>query len=174
MQFPCESAEEENRTEYQTTKLFTVSKRISPFKERPAVSIVEEKLVLALLESVEAVLMAHGLDVLPVGLLPITTQSSLSAELAKLRSLRNEYVERLERMNKELDERESNENLSEEAGEFPAPSTSSEVSRLEEHKRNKERIRLEMKEMLHILAGLLADHQNLTIPEVINEYRNRP
>lgn len=52
-------------------------------------------------------------------------------------------------------------------------SVDEEVGRLEEHKKTKLRVRQELKELLQATAGLLAEHRNLRIAEVIADFKQR-
>lgn len=124
----------------------------------------------SVLESLQAAVAEHGVSAIPAGLLPPTTRSSLAEELQKLRDIRTQYIERLKELEGALGTRSYDENELRNSTRFEASASSSELARMEEHRNNKIKVRLDAKELLQALAGLMAEHNNVTIPDVIKEY----
>jgi hypothetical protein len=129
------------------------------------------KLMNSVLDTLSESTRLHGTEIYPPQLFATFTASSVSSEIETLKALREKYVERLMQLNEvwtkcgptTVDEKENSANLS--------PVSINTMARLEEHKKNKERLRLELKELLQALAGLMAEHKNVSLPDIISEYK---
>lgn len=164
VQFTLPAAQDSDSVELETLTLYVPSSSNISLKQRS----VDSSAVIAILSSLEGAITQHGTTCIPIDLIPASTRSSLFNELEKLRSLRLEYASELKALNSSKGSQASGAN-----DERPSPATnSSELSRMEEHKRNKEKVRLDARELLQALAGLMAEHNNVTIPDVISDYKS--
>jgi len=117
----------------------------------------------------------HGIAIFPGACFPPITHSSASGELHALLRLREQYVERLTQLNQRSVEEEKTNVDEEDADDISFSERcngNSCVERLRDHKRNTERLRVELKELIHALAGVMADHKNLSLCDIISEYKN--
>jgi hypothetical protein len=99
----------------------------------------------------------------------------MNSELCALKDIRNSYVDRLASLNEALALTSGSEDAESESTILGASSSTFPnvpQARLEEHKKSKEAQRSEVKELLQILAGVLADHKNVSILDIITEYKN--
>lgn len=65
---------------------------------------------------------------------------------------------------------ESQKSEGKESSSLP-PTNSSELSRLEDHKSNKDKVRADARELLQTLANRMAYHNNVTFLDVISDYK---
>lgn len=138
------------------------------FGESDRKLVLEQSSIAGLLsEAIEL----HGTSIFPKNCFPPITNASAAAEIQSLVSLRDQYVERFKRLT-QLEVRQKVEEADDEEVALGSTKMAGSVSRLKEHKKNKEKIRLELKEVIQALAGIMADHKNVSIADVISEYKN--
>lgn len=131
--------------------------------------LVEQSTVANLLsEAIEL----HGTGIFPTNCFPPITNASASSELQSLIALRDQYVERFTRLNQLGVPKQDVDEDDEDDVQLGRNKAVGSVSRLRDHKKNKERVRLELKEVIQALAGIMADHKNVSIADVISEYKN--
>lgn len=125
-----------------------------------------------IVDSIHQVLAQKGLDLVPKDCLPVVTLGSVESELSALKALRAKYVDRLANLNEALSLSQSTNPDNEETDSFHATNINTSHERLIEHQKTKERLRSEMKEMIQVLAGVIAEHKNVSIFDIISEYKN--
>lgn len=142
---------------------------IHSLKESP---VCDVSVLSSLLKTLETTLENFGMDVLPSGLLPSTSRKSLALELQKLRDLRHEHVGRLNALEAMLVTHQRAEESDCILDDVYPNSITAKIEKMSKHKENMAKVRLDLQDILKALAGLMAEHKNVTLHEVITEYKS--
>ena len=108
-------------------------------------ALVEQNTVANLLsEAIEL----HGAGIFPATCFPPITNASATSELQSLIALRDQYVERFTRLNQLGVTKQDVDEDDEDSAQLGRNKAVGSVSRLRDHKKSKERVRLELKEII--------------------------
>jgi hypothetical protein len=157
-----------DETEFVT--LFVPSSLASAPRMAELQTKTSDRTMLEAVDSLVDLIERHGMQIFPSAILPTPSVSSIEKELTSLRALRETYSTQLE---SRVQTQSIKEGPTSASSSKSHPQRASIVNRQDDLRRNKSRIRGELKELLQVLAGLLADHRNESLSEVIQEYKSR-
>lgn len=172
VQIPSQHSHNTQNASPNCITVFTPSLDLSPMPPFEMTQEYQETNMKCVITSLHQILAQKGLEFVPTDCIPFITLESIETELSSLKSLRTKYVDRLAQLNEALLLSQSTNTENGENIEFHATNLSSSHDRIIEHKRTKERLRSELKEIIQVLAGVLAEHKNVSIFDIISEYKN--